>query len=77
VNAAGTINFPALQPGTYALFCPVGQHRANGMEVRITVAAAAPAAGLPATGGAAVPLGLAGAGLAGAAAGLVLRRRAA
>jgi LPXTG-motif cell wall-anchored protein len=73
-NSTGTITFPALQPGTYNLFCPVGQHRPNGMEVRLTVVAGATA--LPATGGAALPLGLAGAGLAAAAAGVVLRRRA-
>jgi LPXTG-motif cell wall-anchored protein len=53
----------------------VGQHRANGMVMTIT-AVAGPAA-LPATGGAALPLGLAGAGLASALAGIVLRRRTA
>jgi LPXTG-motif cell wall-anchored protein len=74
-NTSGTINFPALQPGTYNLFCPVGMHRQNGMEVRFTVVAGASA--LPATGGAAVPAGLALAGLASGAAGILLRRRSA
>jgi hypothetical protein len=69
----GMISFPALQPGTYKLYCPVGQHRANGMEVTFTVLAA----GLPATGGYALPAGLAAAGLAAGAAGAILRRRAA
>ena len=72
-NASGTISFAALQPGSYKLFCPVGQHRANGMEVTLNVVAGA--ATLPATGGAALPLGLAAAGLASGAAGLFLRRR--
>jgi plastocyanin len=70
---SGTVNHPALQPGTYVIYCPVGQHRANGMQVTVTAVAGATA--LPATGGAALPLGLAGAGLASAAAGIALRRR--
>jgi plastocyanin len=72
---SGTVTFPALQPGTYALYCPVGMHRANGMNVAFTVVAAG---ALPATGGfggAAVPAGLALAGLVSAAAGVYLRRR--
>ncbi|CAA9280758.1 MAG: hypothetical protein AVDCRST_MAG77-3819 [uncultured Chloroflexi bacterium] len=70
---AGTISFPALQPGTYTLYCPVGQHRNNGMAVPLTVVAGA--AALPATGGFAVPAGLAAAGIAAGAAGALLRRR--
>ena len=35
-----TLTAPAT-PGTYALFCPVGQHRQNGMEVSLTVVAGA------------------------------------
>ena len=71
---SGTITFQALQPGTYNLYCPVGQHRNNGMQVTLTVVAGA--ASIPTAGGAAVPVGPAGAGLASAAAGLLLRRRA-
>ena len=69
-NGTGTVSFPALQPGTYNLYCPVGQHRQNGMEVRLTVVAGA--AGLPA-----LPLGLACAGLLSGAAGILWRRRGA
>ena len=73
----GTLHITApTAPGTYNLFCPVGQHRANGMEVKITVAGAATAGvGLPATGGAALPIGLVVAGLLSGAAGIILRRR--
>jgi uncharacterized cupredoxin-like copper-binding protein len=39
-----------LQPGTYEVYCPVGNHRAEGMTMQLTVTAADPAA-LPATGG--------------------------
>jgi LPXTG-motif cell wall-anchored protein len=67
-----TLTAPAT-PGTYVLFCPVGQHRTNGMQVPITVVAGASA--LPATGGHAVPSGLALAGVAAGALGLLLRRR--
>ena len=70
---SAAINFAALTPGSYVLFCPVGAHRANGMSVNFTVVAGA--AALPATGGFAVPAGLAVAGLAAGAAGMVLRRR--
>jgi FtsP/CotA-like multicopper oxidase with cupredoxin domain len=70
---AATYTFQALQPGSYVLYCPVGQHRANGMAVNFTVVAGASA--LPATGGFAVPAGLAVAGLAAGAAGVALRRR--
>jgi plastocyanin len=80
-NASGTVSFPALQPGTYNLYCPVGTHRANGMEVHFTVVSTLPASGgavrLPATGGFSLPAGLALAGLGCAAAGAFLRRRAA
>lgn len=75
-DATGTVTLgPITAPGTYTLYCPVGQHRANGMSVTIT--AVAGAAALPATGGAAVPAGLAIAGLASGVVGFVLRRRAA
>jgi plastocyanin len=77
-NAVLTLTAPST-PGTYALFCPVGQHRQMGMEATLTVLAGA--TGLAATGAAAgVPalsLWLAGAGLAAGAAGLFLRRRGA
>ena len=68
-----SITFPALQPGSYVLYCPVGAHRANGMAVNFTVVAGASA--LPAAGGFAIPVGLAVAGLAAGAAGVALRRR--
>ena len=74
---SGAITFAALQPGTYNLYCPVGMHRANGMQTTLTVVAAA---NLPTTGGiagTALPAGLALAGLASAGAGVILRRRAA
>jgi plastocyanin len=76
----GVVNLTApAAPGTYALFCPVGQHRKMGMEVTLTVLAGA--TGLAAAGAAAgVPapsFWLAGAGLAAGAAGLFLRRRGA
>lgn len=79
---SGSYTFAALQPGTYSLYCPVGMHRANGMQVTMTVVAASalPASSgavrLPATGGLPLPAGLTLAGLASAAAGLFLRRRA-
>src|SRR5204862_8320342 len=75
-NGTGTVTFPALQPGTYHLYCPVGQHRANGMDVTFTVvagAAAAPAgraAALPRTGARAMPLGAVAPAAAGAASGI-------
>ncbi|MBI3972674.1 MAG: cupredoxin domain-containing protein [Chloroflexi bacterium] len=93
-DTSGTISFRALQPGTYNLYCPVGNHRERGMQVRFTVVAGAvtgpggTAVGLPRTGGAAgvtgaasaagaaLPIGLAIAGLASGAAGIILRRRA-
>jgi plastocyanin len=74
---SGARTFPALQAGTYTLYCPVGMHRANGMQTTLTVVAAST---LPVTGGAAgaaIPVGLALAGLGSAAAGLFLRRRGA
>jgi plastocyanin len=74
---SGTVTFPALQPGTYTLYCPVGMHRANGMQTTLTVVAAS---NLPATGGLAgtvLPAGLALAGFASAGAGVFLRRRSA
>ena len=76
-NGTGTVTYPALQPGTYHLYCPVGQHRANGMDVTFTVVAGA--AALPRTGGSAMPFGVAALAAAGAASGLAgvaLRRRA-
>jgi plastocyanin len=79
---SGAITFGALQPGTYSLYCPVGMHRANGMQTTLTVVAGAanlPASGgglrLPMTGGFGLSGGLALAGLASAAAGAFLRRR--
>ena len=75
-GASGTITLTApSQPGSYMLYCPVGPHRAQGMVVPLTVVAGA--ATLPVTGGFAVPAGLAAAGLAAGAAGIVLRRRSA
>ena len=70
---SATINFAALTPGTYTWYCPVGAHRNNGLQTTFTVVAGASA--LPATGGFAVPAGLAIAGLASGVAGFVLRRR--
>ncbi len=79
-NATGVLTLTAPSaPGTYNLYCPVGQHRQNGMDVTFTVVAGATA--LPATGGSAglplLPLGLAGAGVISGAAGILWRRRAA
>jgi LPXTG-motif cell wall-anchored protein len=77
-------------PGTYEFYCPVGNHRAQGMVATFTVtaaagAAAAPAApaaapataGLPRTGEPATLFGaaLAAAGALLTASGLFLRRR--
>ena len=59
---SGAINFAALQPGTYTLYCPVGMHRANGMQTTLTVVAGP----LPATGGAAAGRRPGGAGPGGA-----------
>jgi hypothetical protein len=41
-----------LQPGTYEVYCPVGNHRAEGMTMQLTVTAATEPPALPATGGA-------------------------
>lgn len=71
---SATITFDALPPGTYTVYCPVGQHRNNGMSAQMTVVAGAVA--LPATGGFALPAGLAIAGVAAAGVGVALRRRA-
>jgi plastocyanin len=74
-SATITLQAPS-QPGTYNLYCPVGQHRANGMVVTLNVVSGP--AGLPATGGAGLPMlpaGLAAAGMAAGAAGVALRRR--
>src|SRR5687767_3509936 len=87
-SASGTFTF---QPGTYEMWCPVGNHRAQGMVATFTVtaaagaaaapaaapAAAAPAAMLPRTGEPATLLGglLAGSGAVLAIAGAYLRRR--
>ncbi|HEU5316357.1 MAG TPA: sulfocyanin-like copper-binding protein [Chloroflexota bacterium] len=70
---SANITFAALPAGNYVLYCPVGQHRNNGMSVNFTVVAGASA--LPATGGYVVPVGLAISGLVTGAAGFVLRRR--
>jgi plastocyanin len=82
METSGTVTFAALQPGTYTLYCPVGMHRANGMQVSFTVVAGAanlPVSGgglrLPLTGGFGLSGGLALAGLASAAAGTFMRRR--
>jgi hypothetical protein len=40
-----------LQPGTYEVYCPVGNHRAEGMTMQLTVTAATQPPALPATGG--------------------------
>jgi plastocyanin len=44
-SASGTFTF---QPGTYEMWCPVGNHRAQGMVATFTVTAAAGAAAAPA-----------------------------
>ena len=83
---AGT-NFTAavsLPPGDYIIWCPVGMHRANGMQGTLTVAAAGGAAqvpgALPRTGDGESTVPLAAAGVVGGAlllgAGLWSRRRA-
>jgi len=46
----GTLNVD-LQPGTYEVYCPVGDHRAGGMTMQLTVTAATQPPALPATGG--------------------------
>ena len=82
-SATGTATFNT--PGTYEFYCPVGNHRAQGMTATFTVTAAAaaaapaaaPAAALPKTGD---PLALLGGALAAAgglltAGGFFLRRR--
>ena len=46
----GTLNVD-LQPGTYEVYCPVDDHRAQGMTMQLTVTAATQPAALPATGG--------------------------
>jgi hypothetical protein len=87
-SASGTFTF---QPGTYEMWCPVGNHRAQGMVATFTVtaaagaaaaapaaAAAAPAAAtLPRTGEPVTLVGglLAGSGALLALAGAYLRRR--
>jgi uncharacterized cupredoxin-like copper-binding protein len=75
-------------PGTYEFYCPVGNHRAQGMTATFTVTAAAaaatapaataPAAALPRTGEPLTLLGgvLAASGALLTAGGLFLRRRA-
>jgi LPXTG-motif cell wall-anchored protein len=70
---SATLNFAALTPGTYTFYCPVGQHRANGLSTTVTVVAGATA--LPATGGFEVPGALAAAGAAAGAVGVWMRRR--
>jgi plastocyanin len=84
-SATGDATFTT--PGTYEFYCPVGNHRAQGMVATFTVtaasgaaaapAAAAPAAALPRTGEPAMLLGgaLAAAGAFLSAGGIFLRRR--
>ncbi len=74
-TATGTYTFAA--PGTYTFWCPVGQHRANGMQGTFTVLAQG--SPLPRSGG--LPLDVVGGTLAGMAglsfvSGLLLKRRA-
>jgi LPXTG-motif cell wall-anchored protein len=63
-NFTATVTLPA---GSYTIWCPVGMHRANGMEGTLTVAAAGGAAqvprALPRTGEAESTAPLAAAGL--------------
>lgn len=47
---SGTLNVN-LQPGTYEVYCPVGNHRAEGMTMQLTVTAATQPPTLPTTGG--------------------------
>jgi plastocyanin len=77
----GTGSYTFSAPGTYTFWCPVGMHRANGMEgtFQVTAVGAAASAGtLPRTGG--LPVEMVGGGLAALAglsfvSGFVLRRR--
>jgi plastocyanin len=76
VGATGTGSYTFSAPGTYTFWCPVGMHRANGMEGTFQVVAVG--AALPRTGG--LPMDMIGGGLASLAglsfvAGLALRRR--
>lgn len=77
-GATGTGSYKFAQAGTYQFWCPVGQHKANGMvgTFQVNVGGGAP---LPRTGD--LPFELVGGGLAGLAglsfvSGWVLRRRA-
>lgn len=75
-GATGTGSYMFSAPGTYTFWCPVGQHRQNGMEGTFQVLAVG--APLPRTGG--LPVEMIGGGLAGLAglsfaAGFALRRR--
>jgi plastocyanin len=77
-TGSGSYTFSA--PGTYTFWCPVGQHRANGMEgtFQVTAVGAASAGTLPRTGG--MPVELVGGGLAALAglsfvSGFVIRRK--
>src|SRR5690349_14422956 len=80
VGQTGTGTSPAFTTaGTYTLFCPVGQHRAQGMTATINVSATAAAAGgtLPRSG---EPISMLAGALGGLGAlslvgGLFLRRR--
>lgn len=75
-GATGTGSYKFAQAGTYQFWCPVGQHRANGMVGTFAVGAVASA--LPRSGE--LPIGLVGGGLASLAglsfaSGWMLRRR--
>jgi plastocyanin len=80
-NYTGTVSLP---PGNYTIWCPVGMHRANGMQGTLTIAAAGSAAqvpgALPRTGDAGSTIPHAAAGLVGGAllvgVGLWSRKRA-
>ena len=49
-NGSGTLDV-MFKPGTYTLYCPVGEHRTRGEQVQITIAAAGGTAPTTATTG--------------------------